>query len=69
MKYKQRLRVSPRSPAAFLRRHFRRSSYRMTYQDTRRAQQNPMRWLCLWYRRREIVAARSRLTRRTDVLA
>jgi hypothetical protein len=52
MKYNQRFRVSRRSPAAFLRRHLRRSSYRMTYQDTRRAQQNPMRWLCLWYRRR-----------------
>jgi hypothetical protein len=52
MKYKQRLRVSPRAPAAFLCRHHRRSAYRMTYQDTRRAQQNPMRWLCLWYRRR-----------------
>lgn len=59
MKYNQRFRVSPRSPAAFLRRHLRRSAYRMIYRDTRRCQQNPMRWLCLWKRRQAIVAARS----------
>lgn len=52
MRYKQRFRHAVVSPGAFQRLHHRRSAYRMAHQTTRRCQQNAMRWLCLWYRRK-----------------
>jgi len=58
MRYAQRFMATTRRPAAFLRRHHRTSGWRMTYQDTRRCQQNPLRWLALWNRRQAMVAAR-----------
>lgn len=63
MRYGQKLHSPTRRPTAFLRRHHRTSGWRMIYQDTRRCQQNPLRWLCLWQRRQATVAAR-----RTPVL-
>jgi hypothetical protein len=30
----------------------------MMFKDTRRVQQNPFRWMCLWERRQAAIAAR-----------
>lgn len=52
MRYAARLRHAQRRHARWLRRHHRTSGWRMMYQDTRRVQQNAMRWLCLWNRKK-----------------
>jgi hypothetical protein len=52
MKYKQRFRHATRTPVAFCLRHHRISGWRMKYKDTRRCQQNAMRWMCLWSRKK-----------------
>lgn len=51
MRYAQRLRRTGRAHGGFLRQHHRRSAYYAAHIATRRCQQNPLRWLCLWYRR------------------
>ena len=50
MKYAARLRHTTRPRAAFQRRHYRQAAYYARHVATRRCQQNPMRWLCLWQR-------------------
>lgn len=51
MRYAVRLRPARRRHAAWLCRKERTSGWRARYPDTRRCQQNPMRWFCLWKRK------------------
>jgi hypothetical protein len=50
MRYGQRFRRATRSPGFFLWRWHRQHRWRMQFPDTRRVQQNGLRWLCLYYR-------------------